>query len=245
MDPRLILEKLSMTATAGAHYNWELFPVRMTGSSNETRICAARAAREGSYADRDRRSYRGAHGGGLRAPGAVRPAADSTLGAQSSGEGGDDLLQTALCDLLQDTRRWDKAKVGFMGFLFGAMKSISSNWAKSYLPEEVPVLDADLRKNNEEGEEFSPLDRRSAPQPTAEQQLSDRQTLGEVDNLFKDDQEAQLVLTAWQEGYDPAGVRELWGLSQNAYNTIVRRIRRTLDASDIKPDGDRGGTYVQ
>ena len=167
------------------------------------------------------------------------------LGPKAVEKVGDDLLQTALCDLLQDTRRWDKTKVGFMGFLFGAMKSISSNWAKSYLPEEVPVLDADLRKENEEGEEFSPLDRRSAPQPTAEQQLSDKQTLGEVDNLFKEDQEAQMVLTAWQEGYDPAGVRELWGLSQNAYNTIVRRIRRTLDASNIKPDGDRGGTYVQ
>lgn len=167
------------------------------------------------------------------------------LGPKAVEKAGDDLLQTALCDLLQDTRRWDETKVGFMGFLFGAMKSISSNWAKSYLPEEVPVLDADLRKENEEGEEFSPLDRRSAPQPTAEQQLSDKQTLGEVDNLFKDDQEAQMVLTAWQEGYDPAGVRELWGLSQNAYNTIVRRIRRTLDASNIKPDGDRGGTYVQ
>jgi hypothetical protein len=167
------------------------------------------------------------------------------LGPKAVEKVGDDLLQTALCDLLQDTRRWDKTKVGFMGFLFGAMKSISSNWAKSYLPEEDPVLEADLRKRDADGKEFTPLDAHRAGQPNAEQQLSDRQTLLEIDNLFKDDQEAQMVLTAWQEGYDPAGVRELWDLSQNAYNTIVRRIRRTLDASDIKPDGDRGGAYVQ
>jgi hypothetical protein len=155
------------------------------------------------------------------------------------------LLQTALTDLLEDTRRWDKTKVGFMGFLFGAMKSISSNWAKSYLAEEDPVLEADLRRRDEEGKEFSPLHAHRSGQPDPEQQLSDKQTLLEIDNLFKDDQEAQMLLTAWQEGYDPPGVRELWELSQNDYNTIVRRIRRNVEAVGIRPDRDRGGMYVQ
>jgi len=167
------------------------------------------------------------------------------LGPKAVGKTGDDLLQTALSDLLQDTRRWDKTKADFMGFLFGAMKSISSNWAKSYLPEDDPVLEADLRKRDEEGKEFSPLDRRRAGRPNAEQHLSDKQTLLEIDNVFKDDQEAQMILTAWQEGYDPPGVRELWGLSQNGYNTIVRRIRRTIEAVGIQPDRERGGMHAQ
>src|SRR5262245_33912637 len=57
------------------------------------------------------------------------------LGRKAGTESGDDLLQAAIADLLEDKRRWDKAKVDFMGFLFGAMKSISSNWAKTYLAE--------------------------------------------------------------------------------------------------------------
>ena len=42
-----------------------------------------------------------------------------------------------------------------------------------------------------------------------------------------------MVLMAWDDGYDAAGVRELWGLSQNDYNTIVRRIRRRLDDAGL------------
>jgi hypothetical protein len=167
------------------------------------------------------------------------------LGPKSVEKTGDDLLQAALCDLLQDTRRWDRTKVGFMGFLFGAMSSISSNWAKSYLPEESPVLEANQCRKNEEGEEFGQLDQHRARQPNAEQHLSDKQTLLRIDDLFRDDQEARMLLTAWQEGYDPAGARESRKLSQNDYNTIVRRIRRTLDAASIRPDRDRGGMHVQ
>jgi DNA-directed RNA polymerase specialized sigma24 family protein len=167
------------------------------------------------------------------------------LGPKVKGQTGDDLLQTALADLLGDTRRWDKTKVGFMGFLFGAMKSIASNSAKSYVAQEDPVLESDLIKENEEGADFRPLHKYSSKQPSGEKQLSHKQTLRNVDNLFKEDQEAQMILTAWQEGYDPASVRELWDLSQNAYNTIVRRIRRTLESAGIEPDLRVGGQYVQ
>ena len=52
------------------------------------------------------------------------------------------------------------------------------------------------------------------------------QMLQDIDRLFRDDQEAQMLHRTWQERYDPVGVRELWSLSQNEYNTIVRRIRR-------------------
>ena len=45
---------------------------------------------------------------------------------------------------------------------------------------------------------------------------------------------------AWQEGYDPPGVRELWGLSQTQYNTIVRRIRRNIEAAGLTGRDGRG-----
>jgi hypothetical protein len=167
------------------------------------------------------------------------------LGPKADGRVGDDLLQTALQDLLEDTRRWDKTKVGLMGFLFGAMKSISSNWAKSYEPSEVPVLETDLLRRDDESKVFSPLHVHPASQPTPEEHLAHRQILSAIDNLFRDDQDAQMLLTGWQEGLDPSGVRELWGLSQNDYNTIVRRIRRTIDTANLNPGRRSGEMYVQ
>jgi len=160
------------------------------------------------------------------------------LGPKADSRTRDDLIQMALTDLLADVRRWDKSKVGFMTLLTGAMKSISSNWARSYKKAETPLLEADLRRENEEGQIFSPLENVQDQSPNPEQRLHDKQTLELIDGLFKDDEKAQLVLTVWQEGYDPPGVRELWGLSQNEYNTIVRKIRRRLDAAALTADHD-------
>ena len=164
------------------------------------------------------------------------------LGPKADSRTSDDLIQTALTDLLEDTRRWNKSKVGFVQFLTGAMKSISSNWARSYKKEETPMLETDLQQENEEGKTFSPLEKVQDHTPNPAAQLHDKQTLELIDDLFKDDEKAQMVLTAWQERYDPAGVRELWNLSQNEYNAIVRRIRRQLFAAGITPDCDTGGT---
>lgn len=163
------------------------------------------------------------------------------LGPKADSRTGDDLTQTALTDLMADTRRWNKSKVGFVMLLTGAMKSISSNWARSYKQEETPVLEADLRRENEEGKIFSPLENVQEQTPNPAKRLRDKQTLDLIEDLFKDDEKAQMVLTAWQEGYDPAGVRDLWTLSPNEYNAIVRKIRRHLDAAGVTADRDTGG----
>jgi hypothetical protein len=162
------------------------------------------------------------------------------LGPKAEGRTRDDLLQTALNDLLADTRRWNKAKVGFVMFLTGAMRSISSNWARSYKEDENPVLESDLLRTNEEGETFNPLNNVQAQGPDPEQIRHQRQTLEQIEALFKDDEQAQMVLMAWQERYDPSGVRELWNLSQNDYDTIVCRLRRHLDAAGLTADLRRG-----
>ena len=163
------------------------------------------------------------------------------LGPKAEGRKGDDLLQTALTSLLEDTRRWNKNEVPFLLFLIGAMRSISSNWARAYDKEEAPMMDSDLQKTNEEGRIFSPLQAVPDPRPDPAEQLHDKQTLNLIENMFKGDEKAQMVLTAWQEGYDPAGVRELWDLSQNDYNTVVRRIRRRLAAAGLSAELNTGG----
>jgi hypothetical protein len=162
------------------------------------------------------------------------------LGPKADGQRSDDLLQTALLDLLEDRRRWDTDKIRFVPFLCGAMRSISSNWARGYEADESPALEADLRRENEEGEQFSPVDNVPVCRPNPEEGLEDTQTLAAIEQLFKSDEDALKVLVAWQEGYDPPGVRELWGLSQTQYNTIVRRIRRNIEAAGLTGRDGRG-----
>ncbi len=50
------------------------------------------------------------------------------IGKAADRRDGDELLQTTITYLLEDTRRWNKAKVGFLKFLLWAVTSISSNW---------------------------------------------------------------------------------------------------------------------
>ena len=59
------------------------------------------------------------------------------LGSKADNRSADELLQIALELLLDDTRRWDRTKVDFMPFMIGAIRSISSNWARGYKPEET------------------------------------------------------------------------------------------------------------
>ena len=47
------------------------------------------------------------------------------------------------------------------------------------------MVEADLRRENDEGEIYSPLDKASEPSPNPEQRLSAKQTLELIDNLIQ------------------------------------------------------------
>ena len=169
------------------------------------------------------------------------------LGPKADGRDREDLLQIALQLLLDDTRQWDRTKVEFVPFMIGAMKSISSNWARGYKPEETLSLELDAEKMNEGGEKLRPIEYVEDENPNPEQRLVDKEQLRAdarllkmIDELFEGDEGAQMVIEAWRDGYDPPGVRTLWELSQNDYNTIVRRIRRTIDRSGLGERGSHG-----
>ena len=49
-----------------------------------------------------------------------------------------------------------------------------------------------------------------------------------------------MVIEAWRDDYDPPGVRSLWDLSQKEYDTIVRRIRRTVSRAGLRK-GEKHG----
>lgn len=144
------------------------------------------------------------------------------LGRRAAGRTGHDLLLAAVTS----TRRWNKSNVDFKGFLYGAIKSISSNWARPPKTSRTAILEADLIREDEDGSLFSPLDNAQDRSSSPEEQANATQTLDLIEGLFKDDEKALMVLTAAREGYSPADVRELWNLSQKEYNAIMTRIRR-------------------
>ena len=69
------------------------------------------------------------------------------------------------------------------------------------------------------------------------------ETLSQTEALFVNDPEVLKVLEAFREGYDPAATRDFWGLSQKEYNTIIVRMRRTIERAGIL-DPTRGVRHV-
>ena len=162
------------------------------------------------------------------------------LGSKADNRSADELLQIAFELLLDDTRRWDPTSVDFMPFMIGAIRSISSNWARGHKPEETLALTLDVEKTNKDGETFRPMDCMEDNQPNPEQLVVDEQKrtadarlLEMIDHLFENDEQAQMVIEAWRDDYDPPGIRSLWDLSQKEYDTIVRRIRRTISRAGL------------
>jgi hypothetical protein len=167
------------------------------------------------------------------------------LGGKAYDRPADDLLSEAFTRFLERTRKWDKTKVDFMGVLFGAIKSISDSWSrKKSTPTESPILASSLIVEDEDGTTSDPTEAFPSVSVSAPQMLIYKQTLEEIDALFADDPEVQMVLEAFRDGYDPPGVRELWSFTQRQYNAIVVRMRRNIEKAGIT-DPTKGSHHVQ
>jgi DNA-directed RNA polymerase specialized sigma24 family protein len=167
------------------------------------------------------------------------------LGEKAGDRRGDDLLNEAFKRLLQRSRKWDKSKVGFLGFLYGAMESIADSWQrKKASPTEAPALASSLVTENDEGESSDPAEEFESTAANPAQMLVYKETLGQIDALFADDQEVRMVIEALGDGYDPPGIRGLWEFSQKQYNAIVVRMRRHVERTGIT-DPTRGRRHVQ
>jgi DNA-directed RNA polymerase specialized sigma24 family protein len=158
---------------------------------------------------------------------------------------GRDLLGEAFERMLRGSRKWDKTKVGFVTFLFGAMRSICNAWFRAKeTPTEQPSLASSLTVEDEEGHISNPVDGYAAREPSAEELLVCRETLVRIDDVLLDDEEARMILEGFRDGLEPSAIRELWGFSQSQYDTIVTRMRRKIKRAGImKPQ--QGATHVQ
>jgi hypothetical protein len=148
------------------------------------------------------------------------------LGRRAAGRSGRDLLQEAARAALDGTRSWDRSKVDFVGFMIGAMRSISDNWGKRFKDHE-PVLESELHRDDA-GAAAGILERVASDDPTPESRLETAQRIAAVKKQFEGDALATLVICELEEGAKLREIRERYDLKENDFNAALKRIRRKV-----------------
>ena len=112
------------------------------------------------------------------------------IGMAAAGRDWLDLLNEAFSATLEGRRSWPKADVEFTFFLFGVMRSTSSNWAKQVKTEkrQEALLDSQITYESSDGTHISPIDTAKSPNPDPEKIVSSKALILEVQKIFKDDE---------------------------------------------------------
>jgi hypothetical protein len=145
------------------------------------------------------------------------------IGKKALGRTHRELLDEALGAALAGTRRWKPSAVSFIGFLLGAMRSISSHWAEKFRPIHAPQVQ--LGQDREDSRSL--LDKIADPAPAADGVLECVQLLDKVEALFVADEDAAIVFSSWRQGDAGTDIRDALDWSEQKYNTVARRIYRT------------------
>lgn len=136
----------------------------------------------------------------------------------------DDLFQEAFARAL-DTRQCP-ADLDVLTFLIGTMRSIVSGEAQKAKKHPTVVMSAVV---DEQGE---PVDYPDLS-PSAENNLIDEENAALVRRnvlaLFDDDPDAQVIVEGEMDGWSAEELRAYTGLSQTAYDSKRRLIRRRLN----------------
>jgi DNA-directed RNA polymerase specialized sigma24 family protein len=136
------------------------------------------------------------------------------------------LLQEAMVRAFEGRRRCPRA-LPVVAFLFGAMRSIASSAAKSARRSPVDRFAA-VRDEAEDAPRRSGTEQADACTP--ERETFARDMLKKIDELFKDDADAQMVLYAMAEGLQGQELRKELGLTETEHNTIRKRILRQSES---------------
>jgi len=153
----------------------------------------------------------------------------------ADGRDHDDLLQEAFSQFLNGDRRWNRDQP-YPLVLHGAIRSISNHWATQCDPEQ-PRTESELLITREDGSKHSPFEEIASKDFDPADQIEIEQTLERIDKIFAGDDEALLVIDRWRKQMTGPEIKEDLGLSQTEFETITRRIRRTVTK-------EFGGYYV-
>ena len=160
------------------------------------------------------------------------------IGISASGRDACHLFMKAMESLETGRRLWRPGNVELVPFLIGTMWSISSNWARQRATTGyLHISEADLVTYTDEGEELgNALEQAKAKDPTPEEQLvqseymTEEQLVEEIEELFKDQPLASLVIDGWKAGMKGPEIIEALNIDENQYRTATRLVRRRIKA---------------
>jgi DNA-directed RNA polymerase specialized sigma24 family protein len=155
----------------------------------------------------------------------------------ANGRGHEDLLQEAMERTLERRRIWYPEQVAFVPFLVGVVWSVASEWAshrkRNLRSPEYAAVESQITKEDDEGNPVSPFADLGDLRPTVEEAMIDAETKAEQEALLKaieehfaDDENASLVLLAWQEGLAGPAIQRDFGFNETMYRSTARRIKR-------------------
>lgn len=154
-----------------------------------------------------------------------------SLGLRGIVHSGEDLLQDAVCALLEERRHWNPKKVDFVGVLMGAIKSIASNLWEAAKAKGFELPASQFVGPDEDGKEaLSPVDLLPATGLNPEQAAIASNLLTEIQETFSDDPEAHVVMDGLWDRMSGTEIIDALGIDRKTYETIVRRIRRQVAA---------------
>jgi hypothetical protein len=159
------------------------------------------------------------------------------LGIYAGCNTGKDLLQEALSALWEQRRRWQPDRVDLVGQLIGSMRSIADGWKRKGEAGKTEIAERHLRRLNEDGEETdTPISSAPTVQPNPEERLLLQETitqeefLADMDELFADDLNAQLVFDGWRAGMrGPEIISKIDEFTPRIFDTTVKRISRRVE----------------
>lgn len=149
------------------------------------------------------------------------------FGSRQLSRDADEFITDALISLLDGRRTWRPQKIPFYVCFKGVIKSQTYN-LRTKGPDDAFDELTPLRKKHD-ADMVEPLDRRASRTfQDPERELEWAQIERLINERFADDTEAALMLEARLEGKTPTEIREALGLSQQQYETIVKRVRRAI-----------------
>jgi DNA-directed RNA polymerase specialized sigma24 family protein len=137
----------------------------------------------------------------------------------------EDLLHEAICLTLQGERHC-KRSLTVLAHLHSTMRSLASNVRKKDGRISTVSIGSPIDSNDEDGLTIDPQD----STPNSEIRLSHQECLNTLFGLFEnEDENTGLVLTGVAMGQNPAEIQAQVGITSTEYDTIRKRIRRSIN----------------
>lgn len=133
-----------------------------------------------------------------------------------------DLLHEAMCAAILGDRKWPR-ELAPMAFIIQTMRSLTSHKRAKHRRE---MADGGATQDAADGTAVM----FSAKAPDPEQILIEQEsdTVSAIQGCFDGDEQAEMLVLGWSDGYRGKDLRELVGVDQAALDYVIKRVRREM-----------------